>query len=199
MISSLVGKGDQLNVTSSGAWTVDANNRHSTQLDMHLVSENLNSSITGLGFETQIEKGEGYITSKLNWPGAPYQFSADKFLGTARVRFKDGEFSSVKPGAGRFIGLVNLAEISKRLSLDFKDFFSKGYVFDKIRADLLFKDGNLTTDNLKIKGSSADILIQGRTGLIAKDYDQVITVTPHISGGLPWVGWLLVGLLEPSA
>ena len=192
LINSLAGRGDQLNVTSSGSWTIDANNKNSTQLDMHLVSENLNSSITGLGFETQIEKGEGYVTSKLNWPGAPYQFSIEKFLGTAKVRFKDGEFSSVNPGAGRFIGLINLGEISKRLSLDFKDFFSKGYVFDKIRADLLFKNGNLTTDNLKIKGTSADILIQGRTGLIAKDYDQTITVTPHISGGLPWVG-LAVG------
>ena len=195
VIDSLIGNGDDLKITSSGAWEVDANSRQSTRIDMLLDSENLQNSITGLGYETQLSKGEGYVTAKLNWPAAPYQFSVESFLGTANIRFKDGEFASVKPGAGRFIGLVNLAEITKRLSLDFKDFFSKGYVFDKFRGDLVFKDANVTSDNLKIDGSSADILIQGRTGLIAKDYDQIITVTPHISGGLPWVGLAVGGPL----
>jgi len=192
IINSLTGKGDDLAVTSSGSWDIDADNIQSTQLDIYLDSDNLKNTIIGLGYKTLLEKGEGYVTSNLNWPGAPYQFSTASFSGTANIRFKDGEFSSVKPGAGRFIGLVNLSEISKRLSLDFKDFFSKGYVFDKFRGDLLFKNGNLMSDNLKIEGSSADILIQGRTGLVAKDYDQIITVTPQISGGLPWVG-LAVG------
>ena len=192
VIESLSGKGDDLEITASGAWEIVTNNRQSTQIDLFLDSENLQNSITGLGYDTHLSKGEGYVSANLNWPKAPYQFSVESFLGTANIRFKNGEFTSVNPGAGRFIGLVNLTEITKRLSLDFKDFFSKGYVFDKFRGDLIFKDSNVTTDNLNIEGASADILIQGRTGLLAKDYDQIITITPQISGGLPWVG-LAVG------
>ena len=93
------------------------------------------------------------------------------------------------------MGLFNLGEITRRLSLDFTDFFSKGYVFDKIRGDLVFENANLTTENLFIKGPSAHILIQGRTGIVAKDYDQVVTVTPHVSGGLPWIGLAVGGPL----
>ncbi len=68
-------------------------------------------------------------------------------------------------------------------------------MFDKIRGDLVFNKANLTTENLFIKGPSADILIEGRTGIVAKDYDQVVTVTPHISGGLPWIGLAVGGPL----
>jgi len=93
------------------------------------------------------------------------------------------------------VGLFNLGEISRRLSLDFTDIFSEGYVFDKIRGDLNFANANLTMDNLLIEGPSADILIQGRMGITAQDYDQVVTVTPHVSGGLGWIGLAVGGPL----
>ncbi len=192
VIDSLAGKGNDLQVTVTGVWEVGANEVHNTSLDIILATQNLHNSFTGLGFETSISKGQGGVTAKFNWPNTPYQFSVDSFLGSASIRFEDGEILSVDPGAGRLIGLFNIAEISRRLSLDFSDFFSKGYVFDKIRGDLVFKDANLTTDNLSIQGPSADILIEGRTGIAAKDYDQTVTVTPNVSGGLPWVG-LIVG------
>ncbi len=196
IINTLTGKGEDLQITANGAWEVGINEAHSTSIDITLVTQNLHNSLTGLGIETGATKGQGSVTAKLNWPNSPYQFSVDSFLGAANLRFKDGEISSVDPGgAGRLIGLFNLRQITKRLSLDFKDFFSKGYVFDKIRGDLVFNKANLTTENLFIKGPSANILIEGRTGIVAKDYDQVITVTPHISGGLPWIGLAVGGPL----
>ena len=150
----------------------------------------------GLGFDSAVTDGEGQVTADFTWPKAPYQFSLAAVTGNANLRFNDGAISSVEPGgAGRLIGLVNLSEISRRLSLDFTDFFSKGYSFEKIRGDLMFKDANLTTDNLRIRGPSADILIQGRTGIADKDYDQIVTVTPHVSGGLPWIGLAVGGPL----
>ena len=188
VIDSLAGEGDGLQIAASGVWNVDADNAHSTDLDIVLVTQNLHDSLTGLEFGTAVKNGEGVVSAKLDWPGAPYQFALDSFAGTANLRFQDGEISSVDPGAGRLIGLFNLAEISKRLAFDFSDVFAEGYAFDKIRGNLVFKDGNLTTGDLLIKGPSADIEIDGRTGIVARDYDQIITVTPHVSGGLPWLG-----------
>jgi uncharacterized protein YhdP len=131
-----------------------------------------------------------------SWPKAPYQFSLGSVSGKAVLNLKDGAISSVEPGgAGRLVGLFNLGEISRRLSLDFTDFFGKGYSFEKITGDLEFSNANLITQNLEIKGPSADLLIQGRTGLEVQDYDQVVTVTPHVSGGLPWIGLAVGGPL----
>ena len=188
IIDSMSGEGNSLEIVASGAWNVDANSVQSTELDIVLVTQDLRDSLEGLGFETEMKKGEGIISSKIHWPGAPYQFSLDSFAGTANLRLKDGEIVSVEPGAGRLIGLLNISVISRRLSLDFSDFFSEGYVFDKIRGNLAFRDGNLTTEDLRIKGPNANIGIEGRTGIVDKDYDQLITVTPHVSGGLPWLG-----------
>lgn len=187
VIDSLVGEGDSLQIVASGVWDVDAKNNHSTDLDIVLVTQDLHDSLTGLGFDTAMNKGEGTISAKLDWPDTPYQFSLDAFSGTANLRLQDGEISSVDPGAGRLVGLFNLGEISRRLAFDFSDVFAKGHVFDKICGNLVFKDGNLTTEDLRIKGPSADIEIAGRTGIVARDYDQRITVTPHVSEGLPWL------------
>ena len=192
-IDSLQGYGNDLKVSANGVWEVSDGNTQITNLKITLNTDNIQHSLTGLGFDSAIKRGQGSITADFIWDKAPYQFSLSSVSGNANLRLNDGVVSTVEPGgAGRLIGLVNLSEITRRLSLDFTDFFSKGYTFEKIRGDLTFKDASLTTENLKIKGPSADILIQGRTGITAKDYDQIVTVTPHVSGGLPWIG-LAVG------
>lgn len=195
-IDSLQGNGRQLQVSANGSWVVNEKENQQTNLVLTMKSQNLHDTFSGLGYGSSVDGGEGSIVANFTWPNAPYQFSLSKVTGNANIRFKDGAISSVEPGgAGRLIGLFNFGEISRRLSLDFTDFFSKGYAFEKIRGDLTFKDANLTTDNLKIKGPSADLLIQGRTGIEAQDYDQVVTVSPHVSGGLPWIGLAVGGPL----
>jgi len=195
-IDSLQGNGSDMQVSASGTWEVLNENLQQTNLAITLHTDNMQNSLNGLGFDSAVEGGHGTVAANFSWPKAPYQFSLDAVAGTAKLRFNEGSISSVEPGgAGRLVGLFNLGEITRRLSLDFTDFFSKGYKFEKIRADLEFKEANLTTENLKIKGPSADILIQGRTGITAKDYDQVVTVTPHVSGGLPWIGLAVGGPL----
>ncbi len=195
VIDSLRGDGQDLLISANGTWSVDEENIQNTNLTINLESKNMHNSLNGLGFDSAVTGGEGSVAANFSWPKAPYQFSLASVNGHAKLRFKDGAISSVEPGAGRLLGLFNLGEISRRLSLDFTDFFSKGYAFEKIRGDLHFKDANLTTENLKIKGPSADLRIQGRTGIEAQDYDQIVTVTPHVSGGLPWIGLAVGGPL----
>ncbi len=193
-IQSLTGKGDDLQLNAHGSWVVDSVDNHKSSITFTLKSEHLENSLKGLGFGSQVTNGEGRISGSFNWPNPPYRFSLESITGTTKVRLNDGQFSTVdQGGAGRLLGLFNFGEISRRLSLDFSDFFSKGYTFDKIRGDLNFGNSNLTTENLTIKGSSADILIQGTTELATRNYDQIITVTPHVTGGLPWIGFAVGG------
>ncbi len=195
-IDSLQGYGRELQVSANGKWMVNEQDKQYTNLQIRLESQNLHNSFAGLGFGSSVDGGEGDVVANFAWPDAPYQFALAKVSGDAKIRFNDGAISSVEPGgAGRLVGLFNFGEISRRLSLDFTDFFSKGYAFEKIRGDLTFRDANMTTENLKVKGPSADLLIQGRTGIEIQDYDQVVTVTPHISGGLPWIGLAVGGPL----
>lgn len=197
-INSLTANDEDTKININGLWQV-INDTQTTSIKFSIASQNLHNTLSDFNFGAGVNKGEGGVAGMLNWEGAPYQFSVDSLQGTANVRLKKGSIVNVETGAGRLIGLFNLNEITRRLSLDFKDFLNKGYVFDKIRGDLEISDKNVTTDNLSIQGPSADILIQGRTGLIAKDYDQIVTVTPQVSGGLPWIGLIIGGPVGAGA
>jgi uncharacterized protein YhdP len=54
-------------------------------------------------------------------------------------------------------------------------------------------DGDAYTSDFTIKGSSATIAITGRTGLVDRDYDQMVTVTPQVSSSLPIAGAIAGG------
>lgn len=188
VIDSLAMEGDSYRLDASGTWDVNVLGVHHTDMAFEMTVRDLHDTLTELGQETAVSKGKGTVRAQLNWPGMPDEFALESFAGTVTLRLKDGEITTVDPGAGRLVGLLNLAEISRRLTLDFSDFFSEGYVFDKIRGTLVFKDGNLTTEDLRFDGPSADMQIAGRTGIMARDYDQIITMTPNVTGGLPWLG-----------
>jgi uncharacterized protein YhdP len=84
--------------------------------------------------------------------------------------------------------------LPRRLSLDFSDIFQKGFSFDRIEGDFILKDGNATTQNLVMDGPAARIEAQGRIGLGARDYDQIVTVNPNVTSSLPVAGAVVGGL-----
>lgn len=119
-------------------------------------------------------------------------FALARLNGTLKVSVAEGRIPDADPGAGRIFGLFNLSAIPRRLSLDFGDFFKSGFSFDSIEGTFTLKDGNAFTTDLKVKGPAADIVVDGRAGLKAKDYDQTMEVTPHVGGAL-MIGGAVVG------
>ena len=100
----------------------------------------------------------------------------------------------VEPGgSGRVLGLLSLAEIPRRLTLDFSDFFQKGFAFNEAKGDFIFNQGRARTDNLKLNGPAAEIRVSGSTGLRDQTYDQRVEVLPKAGGVLPALGLLAGG------
>ena len=79
------------------------------------------------------------------------------------------------------------------MTLDFSDFFAKGFAFNTARGDFTFNDGVARTDNLHIDGPAAEIRVTGVTQMRDKTYDQRVEVLPKAGGVLPVVGFLLGG------
>jgi uncharacterized protein YhdP len=120
--------------------------------------------------------------------------------GTLSIHVTDGRIPEASsPGVGRLLGLVSLAELPRRLTLDFGDVLGKGLAFDTIAGDFHLAGGNATTDNLVIAGPAANISITGRTGLRARDYDQQMVVVPHVGNSLPLVGAVVAGPIGAAA
>jgi uncharacterized protein YhdP len=131
---------------------------------------------------------------RVSWPGARWDFSPAIATGKLRLKIEDGQLLDVEPGtAGRVLGLTSLHELPRRLSLDFADLYKEGFSFDRIKGSFTLDSGNAYTTDLYVDGPAARIEISGRIGLAARDYDELVTVTPYMKTGLSVAGALAGG------
>ncbi len=186
-------------ITATGDWNGSAHDSH-TRMRINLSAQDLGAMLGALGFDGLVNGGKTHDLIDGRWPGSPIAFSLANMDGALSVKVEDGRIpEAASPGVGRLLGLVSLTELPRRLTLDFGDVFGKGLAFDSITGDFRLGNGNATTDNLAIVGSSANISITGRTGLRARDYDQQVHVVPHVGNSLPWVGAVVGGPVGAAA
>nr|WP_255691961.1 YhdP family protein [Luteimonas sp. XNQY3] len=164
-----------------------------TTVQADVDSENFGRLATGLGFAGSIVGGQGRVDFDAAWAGTPNAFQVAQMEGSLKLALRDGQLVEVEPGAGRVLGLLSVAELPRRLMLDFRDFFSKGFGFNRIAGDIRFGNGIARGDNLVIDGPAAEIRIRGSADLAARTHDQDIEVLPKTGNLLPAVGALTLG------
>jgi uncharacterized protein YhdP len=133
------------------------------------------------------------IRLDVSWSGGPSEDFLASLDGNVRVRFGTGQLDDVEPGAGRVFGLMSVVALPRRLSLDFRDVFERGFAFDEITGNFRLEDGVAYTCDLSLKGPAADVGIVGETGLVAKDYRQAAIVSANVGNTLPLVGAVVAG------
>ncbi len=193
---------DSFAAQGSGGWFVGADgvDGDTTRLAATVTSTNVGKMLEQLGFSTFVVAESGEITASVHWPGAPSGAWLDHIGGDLSLKTKKGSLIDVEPGgAGRMAGLLSFGALPRRLALDFRDVFNRGFVFDEITADFVIIDGNAYTDNLKLTGPAADVGMVGRTGLRDHDYRQQAIVTAEPSKMLPTVGALIAGPVGAAA
>lgn len=182
-----------LAMSASGDWMrVAGGTRSSFRLEFSAAS--LGQMLDTLGYKDMVEGGRTRATLTGSWPGSPGAFALANLNGTLKADVGEGRLLEVEPGgSGRVLGLLSLAEIPRRLSLDFSDFFKKGFAFNTAKGDFSFADGKARTDNLRIDGPAAEVRVTGATGLREQVYDQRVEVLPKAGGLLPAIGLLAGG------
>jgi uncharacterized protein YhdP len=176
----------------TGGWTMTAQGQQ-TSLNLELDSTDVLETMKDLDYGESISGKSGKVVADLSWPGAPNRNLLGSVSGRVSLQVDDGQLLTVQPGAGRIFGLMSVAALPRRLSLDFTDFTDKGLAFDTIRGDFTLKSGDAYTDNLLLKGPAAEIGVVGRTGLERRDYDQTAVVTGSLGQSLPVAGALAGG------
>ncbi|WEN16433.1 YhdP family protein [Rhodanobacter sp. AS-Z3] len=198
-IEQLRALSSRVQINGSGDWNGDARSSH-THMRINFAAEDLGGMLGALGFDGLVNGGKTHDQLDARWPGSPSGLSLATMDGTLSIQVNDGRIpEATSPGVGRLLGLVSLAELPRRLTLDFGDVFGKGLAFDSISGDFKLANGNATTTNLVIDGPAANIKVTGRTGLRAKDYDQQMLVIPHVGNSLPLVGAVVGGPIGAAA
>jgi uncharacterized protein YhdP len=185
-------KGASFTASGQGSWSA-AGESQSCLLSFSLESGNVLDTLTAWGFAPTLTGRAGHASGELHWPGGIGGDVLARLGGNVRITIDDGQLTGVQPGAGRVLGLMSVAALPRRLTLDFSDLTDKGFAFDTIRGTFEFRDGNAYTTDLVLKGPAAEIGVVGRTGLVAHDYDQTAKVTGHFGGPIAAAGALAAG------
>lgn len=112
--------------------------------------------------------------------------------GDLKLEAAKGQFLKLDPGAaGKLLGLVSLQNLPRRISLDFKDVFSEGLVFDAISGKMAVQNGIMRTDGLRIDSPSAHVMMRGEVDLARETQRLEVTVRPEV-GDTAAVGMAIV-------
>ncbi|MES2403666.1 MAG: YhdP family protein [Pseudomonadota bacterium] len=198
-ISKFDSKGADFTIQSHGNW--NGSTRTSTsQMVIDISSHDFGKTLAAFGFSGLLAGGkDAHVHIDGTWPGAPSGFSLAWMSGKLDIKAGEGRILAVKPGLGRLLGLLSLRDLPSRLMLHFGDVFKSGFGFDQASANFTLKDGSAFTQNMVIMAPAARIVMQGRTGFRARDYDLTVDVTPHVGGTLPVVGAVIGGPVGAAA
>jgi uncharacterized protein YhdP len=165
-----------------------------TRVSATLGSEDFGALLTDAGLGGRIARGKGEMRFDAAWPGTPMAFQLASLEGSLKVAVKDGRLVEIEPGGtGRVLGLLSVAQLPRRLTLDFRDFFSKGFAFNRFEGTVQFGGGSARSDDLAIDGPAATINIRGAANLRAQTFDQTIEVLPKAGNLLTAVGAIAGG------
>lgn len=174
-------------LTVTGSW-VGRGAAARTRMALDVDSRDIGALLDGFGLRGRVDGGTGRMAFTAAWPGSPDDFRVATVEGGLTLDARKGRLLEVEPGAGRVLGLLSLAELPRRLTLDFRDFFDKGFAFNRINGEVRFDAGTARTDAMKIDGPAAIIDIRGSANLRAQTFDQTLEVRPKAGGLLAVAG-----------
>ena len=170
---------------ATGSWTAESGERQLSQLDAQFQSSNVGRALAMFGYAETIRDGIGQGAARITWPDSFDAFAPGILSGTINFKVEKGRVLDVEPGAGRIFGLLSVQALPRRLTLDFSDFFAKGFSFDKVEGDYALANGIAHTNSFKLGGPAAQIDIEGEIDLKRRTYDQKVKVVPNLTGSLP--------------
>jgi uncharacterized protein (TIGR02099 family) len=186
-IEQLQTRAPKQRIDLSGDWTGRGASAN-THLKLDIGSDDFGALLAGFGMGNRLGGGEGTVKFDAGWPGSPVAFKLDGLEGSLHLDAREGRLLEIEPGAGRVLGLLSLAQLPRRLTLDFRDFFSKGFAFNEMKGTVRFGNGRAHSDKLVIDGPAATIDIRGAANLQAQSYDQTIEVRPKAGNLLTAIG-----------
>lgn len=193
--TDLLTRDESFEIAGTGRWVVDESDPSGSRsyLTATMKSSDVEATMRRLDYQPGIDSDDFSLQIDVNWSGGPSDDFRESLNGDVVVRVGTGQLSEVEPGAGRMFGLMSVVALPRRLSLDFRDVFNKGFGFDQIRGRFNLVDGQTFTCNLSLDGPAAQIAVVGRAGLVDRDYDQTAVVSANFGDALPVVGAALGG------
>ena len=182
-----------LSVAAQGQWggQGEANN---TRLIGTAKTENVGELMSIWGQEATIISRKGRMNFDMSWPFSPVDFELNKISGKMDIKIDDGRFLDVGAASAlRVLGILNFANIGRRLKLDFGDLLKSGHSFDDITGDMILTQGVLNVHRLDIKSPSSSMHVFGDMDFNNDELDMRMDVELEISKNLVAIAAIVGG------
>ena len=170
--------------------------RRTTGIDFKLDISDTGKLLERFGFKGVVRNGSGKLEGQLTWRGSPLALNYPTLGGQFNIQIDNGQFLKVEPGVAKLLSVLSMQSIVKRLSFDFRDVFSDGFIFDLFRGDVTIDRGLATTNNLQISGVNAVILMDGKSDIAAGTQDIRVVYAPEVNAGI--ASLLVASAINPA-
>jgi len=145
-----------------------------------------------LGFGGTVRGGKGRMSGQLSWAGSPLSLHVPSLDGRINLVLDAGQFLKAGPGAGRLLSVLNLQALPRRLLLDFRDVFQEGFAFDNVTGDVTVDDGVASTNNLRMRGVQAAVLMEGSADIARETQNLRVLVVPEVNAGTASLAYAVI-------
>jgi uncharacterized protein (TIGR02099 family) len=178
-------------LTGTGQWK--QGEASSTSLAFKLGVSDVGQFLDRLGYPDHLKSGRANLEGTLIWNGDPLNIDYATLGGNLQLQAEDGQFLEIEPGIGKLVSLMSLQNLPRRLSLDFRDVFSKGFQFDRITSSMSIERGAMAVKEFQMHGPAADVSMTGQVDLSLETQSLTVKVIPQLGDTASTV----VGLVNP--
>lgn len=182
----------------SGSWQQQPEGSDTSHLFGKVSSSDVYQLLKSFRFNSSVIVKKGSGKFNFSWPGPLYQLKIAEIKGGLSLNFGGGQVVDIGPSASQQLNmgrLLTLLSIHRLIHLDYADFAKQGYNFDAMQGDFLLNHGSISTKNLSLVGSTADIAIRGAFNIVNQTMNFELAVLPHVTASLP----IVVGVINPIA
>ncbi len=180
-------------LSGRGLWRTGDGSR--TSLDFRLEVSEVGKFLDRIGYPDHVKGANGRLYGTLTWNGDPVSLDYATLSGELQMQVEDGQFLEIEPGIGKLVSLMSLQMLPRRITLDFRDVFSKGFQFDRIASALAIERGVMTAKEFRMRGPAAEVTMNGQVDLSLETQNLHVKVIPSLGDTASTV----VGLVNPVA
>jgi uncharacterized protein (TIGR02099 family) len=178
---------------ANGQWApTGAGARRRALLNFKLELTDSGALLERLGTGRAVRGGKGTLSGQIAWLGSPISLDFPSMTGQVNVAIDSGQFLKVQPGAARLLSVLSLQSLPRRLALDFRDLFQEGFAFDSLTGDMSIAEGVAHTNNLRMRGVQAAVLMEGRADIEHETQDLRVVVVPEINAGTASLAYAVI-------
>lgn len=165
----------------NGTWRLEGAQR-GLRVQAEARFQDLGAWLDMAGFKALMQGGKGQVRGHVEWRDVPWRFERSMLDGELEVDLAEGRFNSVGSLSARLLELLSLQSVRRLATLDWKPagLLKQGFPYDTLQGRISLTEGVMHSENYRVTGPVATIVIAGDVDLPRERLDLYAVVVPNL-------------------